>query len=140
MRKQRSDKGARRKARPDDLFYSFRLTPAQPGETDPKVLAEQKAIDLIAAYIDSDKEASVRSMVTDLIAHFNGIPTSKEATLSELNQSFGQQLERLAATIDRLISSGLQAHPNGQSETSEDTGGVNMAYLRKIQETLRGKK
>ncbi len=140
MRKQRSDKGTRRKDRPNDEFYSFRLTPAQPGETDPKILAEQQAIDAIGRYLASDPKASVRELVTGLISHFNGIPLSKEALLSELNQSFSQQLERLAATIDRLISSGLQARPAGQPETAEDAGGVNMAYLRKIQETLRGKK
>ncbi len=139
MRKQRSDKGTRRKDRPEDKFYSFRLSQSQPGDTDPKILAEQNAIDWIEHYL-SDPKASVRELVTGLISHFNGIPMSKEATLSELNQSFSQQLERLASTIDRLIASGLQARPAGQPEAAEDTGGVNMAYLRKIQETLRGKK
>lgn len=137
-RKTRSDKDTRRKGMPPDKFYSFRLSQARPGEDNPQRLLEQEAIDFIGEYLSAPK-TSMRQIVVGLISHFKGIPPTRETQLADLHQSFSQELARFSATIDRLIASGVRL--GGQSPTTEEnTSGVNMAYLKRIQETLRGKK
>jgi hypothetical protein len=122
----RADKGTRRNDRPVDKFYSFRLTPNEDNKDDP----EQKVIDAIADYLDDNPSKSLRHFIVE---NFAGV--KKEQQLAE---TLEQQIERLSSSIDRLLTLRLEAPaapPPAQGKPD-----VDMDYLKRIQQTLRGGK
>lgn len=119
-RKPRKDKGKKRNERPDGAQYSVRLNPAKEDE---KIV-----FDKISDYLKDNPGKIFKDF---LIYHFKGSDPTRE-TLSS-------QIERLAKTIDKLMSLNLQ---RGSSlvNSSGDANDVDMGYLAKIQASLRGGK
>lgn len=130
MRKERSDKGTRRNGRPDDKRYAFRLSPDNPKEL--------PIIEAIETHLALNPDDSLRMIIVDCLGARVGQGLTREEAMHE---TFEQQIERLATTIDRLLSSGLsRGVAQVAAQEDESTSGVNMDYLKRIQQTLRGKK
>jgi hypothetical protein len=129
-RKVRKDKGTHRNNRDEDKTYAFRLRPDKPDE-----MAVIRAID---EHLDRNKGDSIKTIVMTCIGERLGKPLTREAEMSE---TLDQQIDRLASAIDKLLSLNLQrggtskAPPVGESTSSVDVG-----YLERIQQTLRGGK
>lgn len=131
-RKTRKDKGTTRHGRERDRTYAFRLNSDKPDE--------RAVIDAIDTHLKEHKgTSSVKKIIMTCIGERLPNALTKEEMLHE---TFEQQINRLAQTIDKLLSLNLQRMSGKTSEhqSEDDTGGVNMAYLAKIRETLRGKK
>jgi len=130
-RKERSDKGTRRNGRADDVRYAFRLSPDNEKEA--------SIIKAIADHLHLNPNDSLRTIIVDCVGDRVGVGLTREEAMHE---TFEKQIERLAATIDQLLSSGLQRGVVGYAPAQEDqsTNGVNMDYLKRIQQTLRGGK
>jgi len=128
-RKTRKDKGTRRNGRPDDFGFSFRLNPGKP--------AEEKVLLKIHEHFTKNPAHTIKDIIMDRIGNHEGPLTREEA----IHETFDQQIERLAQTIDKLLSLNLQ-RITGDVKAQEDdnTSGVNMDYLKRIQQTLRGAK
>ena len=124
----RSDKGKRRNGDEKDRFYTFRLNP-----NDKEELPVIEAID---GWLEKNDKDSLRDLVNLLVKDQLPKSLTREEQLAE---TFEQQIERLAASIDRLLSLKLERVSSGQDE-SEVEGEVDMNYLKRIQQTLRGQK
>jgi hypothetical protein len=123
----RADKGTRRNGTEKDRFYTFRLNPNDSEEL--------PVIDAIDGWLAKNDKQSLRDLINLLVKDQLPKPITREEQLVE---TFEQQIERLASSIDRLLSLKLERVSNNQPE--EEAGGVNMDYLKRIQQTLRGGK
>lgn len=129
-RKPRKDIGTRRNNRPDDRTFAFRLNPDKE--------EERKVIEAIDTHLRDNPKSSLREIIVTCIGERIGVQAlTKEEQLIE---TFEQQLDRLVSSIDRLLSLKLERVASGQSQQEDDSGGVDMGYLKRIQETLRGGK
>ena len=132
-RKTRSDKGTRRNNTPDDTRYALRLNTSKPEEL--------TLLRVIQNHINDTSDGKPRNIKTFLLKCVGDglhLTRSHEEIVSE---TLEQQIERLAGQIDKLISLNLQRVVHGaQSQEDDSTSGVNMDYLKRIQQTLRGKK
>ena len=132
-RKTRSDKGTHRNDNPDDERYAFRLNTSKPEE-----LILLKAIQDHVKSANDGKKRTVKTFLLKCVGDGLHLTRSHEEIVSE---TLEQQIERLAGQIDKLISLNLQRIVHGaQAQEDDSTGGVNMDYLKRIQQTLRGKK
>ena len=134
-RKERSDKGTHRHGTTKDDFgrYAFRLNTSKPEE-----LNLQEAIQ---AHVYAPGVKEKRNIKTFLLKCVNDglhLTRSHEEIVAE---SLDQQIERLASQIDKLLSLNLQRITGGvKAQEDDSTSGVNMDYLKRIQQTLRGAK
>lgn len=129
-RKVRKDKGTHRNNRDEDKTYAFRLRPDKPDE-----MAVIRAID---DHLSANKQDSVKTIIMTCIGERLGKPLTRE---TELNESLEQQIDRLASAIDELLSLNLQRGVAGKAQAgNESTSGVDVNYLTRIQQTLRGGK
>jgi hypothetical protein len=127
LKSPRADKGTRRNGTEKDRFYTFRLNPNDSEEL--------PVIDAIDGWLAKNDKQSLRDLINLLVKDQLPKPITREEQLVE---TFEQQIERLASSIDRLLSLKLERVSNNQPE--EEAGGVNMDYLKRIQQTLRGGK
>jgi hypothetical protein len=127
LKSPRADKGTRRNGTEKDRFYTFRLNPNDSEEL--------PVIDAIDGWLAKNDKQSLRDLINLLVKDQLPKPITREEQLVE---TFEQQIERLASSIDRLLSLRLERVSNNQPE--EEAGGVNMDYLKRIQQTLRGGK
>jgi hypothetical protein len=120
-RKTRKDKGTTRTGRLDNAQYSIRLNPAKD--------AEKIVLDKISEYLRNNPGKIFKDF---LLYHFkDGDP---------VHETFEQQIDRLAKTIDKLMSLNLQRASLPKGDSGDEGSDVDMSYLAKIQATLRGKK
>ena len=124
----RSDKGKRRNGDEPDKFYTFRLNPND--------VDEYPIVQAIEAWLDDNPKFSFRDLVKLLINDQLPKSLTREEQLAE---TFEQQIERLSLSIDRLLSLKLERVSSGQAEPDAE-GEVDMNYLKRIQQTLRGQK
>lgn len=128
LTKPRADKGTRRNDKEKDRFYTFRLSPDNEKES--------RIIQAIDDYLDEHKSESVRHIIVECLgARLPGHLTKEQ----ELAETLEEQIDRLASSIDKLLTMDLQ-RGNGQSVKQEESSGVNMDYIKRIQATLRGGK
>jgi hypothetical protein len=134
-RKERSDKGTHRNGTTSDDHgrFAFRLNTSKP--------EEMKLLEAIQAHIYGDPKDKKRNIKTFLLKCVNDglhMTRSHEEIVSE---TLEQQIERLAQQIDKLLSLNLQRVSGGvKAQEDDSTSGVNMDYLKRIQQTLRGAK
>ncbi len=129
-RKTRSDKGTKRNDAPKDVRYAFRLNSSKPEES---MLHEA-----IEAHKGISTGNNIKTFLLKCVGDGLHLVRSHEEIMSE---TLEQQIERLAGQIDKLLSLNLQRIVQGSHAQEDDsTSGVNMDYLKRIQQTLRGKK
>lgn len=125
----RADKGTRRNGGEKDKFYTFRLNPNDKDEL--------PIISAIEEWLEDNPKYYFRDLIKLLVGdRINSALTREE----QLVETFEQQIERLASSIDRLLTLKLENLSSGQTQQEEPEGGVNMDYLKRIQQTLRGGK
>jgi hypothetical protein len=125
----RADKGTRRSGDEPDRFYSFRLNPND--------INELPVIEALEGWLAENDKKSMRDLVKLLVKDRLPNALTKEEQLAE---TFEQQIERLAASIDRLMSLKLERVSGGQADQSNSEDDVDMNYLKRIQQSLRGSK
>ena len=129
-RKERSDKGTRRNDKPEDERFAFRLNETKP--------AEALVLNAIRAHLTSFPNDTIKTIVMTCITERLPHPLNREEKTAE---TLDQQIERLASAIDRLLSLNLQRVSQGANLSSDEgVGGVDMGYMKRLQETLRGAK
>lgn len=129
-RKPRKDIGTRRNDRPDDRTFAFRLNPDKP--------SENEIIKAIDDHLRMNPKSSLREIIVTCIGERLGKhPLTREA---ELVDTLEQQIERLASSIDRLLTLKLERVSDNSPLQTEPTDEVDMNYLKRIQQTLRGGK
>lgn len=129
-RKIRKDKNTKRIPEgSEDRTYAFRLSPSIP---------EEKAI--IDA-INDHKALNPGDNMRDIIVKFLGANLSQGVTREErVVETLEQQIDRLAASIDRLLTLKLERVSGAPASQNDETGNVDMGYMKRLQETLRGGK
>lgn len=127
-RKVRKDAGSQRIPKgSEDRTYAFRLSPAIPVEAE------------IIDAIDEHRALFPGDNMRDIVVKFLGESLRNGQTREErVVETLEQQIERLSSSIDRLLTLKLERVSDAQPE--EEAGGVNMDYLKRIQQTLRGGK
>jgi hypothetical protein len=128
-RKPRKDTGVKRIPKgSEDKTYAFRLSPA--------IRAEAEIIDAI----EEHKALNPGDNMRDIIVKFLGGSLNRGVTREErVVETLEQQIDRLASSIDRLLTLKLE-HVSEKPQQEDDANGVNMDYLKRIQQTLRGGK
>lgn len=127
-RKQRKDTGTKRIPKgSEDKTYAFRLSPTIP--------AEAEIIDAI----EDHKALFPGDNMRDIIVKFLGESLNRGQTRQErVVETMEEQIERLSLSIDRLLT--LKLERASDKPQQEEEAGVNMDYLKRIQQTLRGGK
>jgi len=132
MRKERSDKGTRRRSTQEDVSITIRLSPGNTRDypDDARVLA------IAQRWLDEDSSRTWRQLVTMSILKSAGdLPdVNYSASLADLSDQFAEQLDRLQDTIERLISEGVK--PAGKKPAGKSN--VNLGYLQNLKQALKG--
>ena len=126
-RKERSDKGTRRRGTQQDEIITIRLSPDDPDE--------QRVLEIARKWLAEDDKRTWRQFfaLSALRAAGNIPDVNASVSLADLSDRFQLQLDRLQDTIERLITEGVK--PAGKKSGGKSS--VNLGYLQNLKQALR---